>query len=110
MALWDAETQKWHEITYLRFLEELVLWKTSEGKFAAIGYQQFTTLWLAVPRAGPDPGSWHVQTVAGEDLVLTKDQPPTGQFSKGITVSWHGQPVTLPAAQIMSLYQVPAKK
>jgi hypothetical protein len=110
MAVWDAESQQWHEITYLRFLEELVLWKRSDGQFAAIGYEQFTTVWLAPPKVSPDPGSWHVQTAGGEDLVLTKGQPVSGKLSKGITANWRGQSLDLPSAQIMSIYQVPSKK
>jgi hypothetical protein len=110
VALLDSESQQWHEVNYLRFLEELVLWKKSDGKFAASGYPQFTTLWFAAPRTDPEPGSWHVQTVAGEDLVMTKGNPPNGQLSDGVTFNWRGQPMTIPATQIMSIYQVPVKK
>ena len=106
----DAKSQKWQDISYLRFLEELVLWKKADGKFAASGYSQFTTLWFAAPRVSPEPFSWHMQTVAGEDLVVTKGQPPDGLVSGSVTLNWRGQSVAVPAAQIMSIYQVPGKK
>jgi hypothetical protein len=110
LTLWDSEAQKWLDVKQLRLLEEVVLWQKQDSSFGAAGYQQFTSVWVASPRVGPEPGSWHVQTITGEDLVLTAGQPFTGQLTKAVTVQWRGQQLVLPATQIMSVYQVPGKK
>jgi hypothetical protein len=110
LTLWDSEAQQWLDVKYLRVLEEVVLWQKQDSSFGAAGYQQFTTVWVASPRVSPDPGSWHLQTMTGEDLVLTAGQAFTGQLTKTVTIHWRGQQLVLPSTQIMSIYQVPAKK
>ncbi len=108
-ALWNEEEQRWEDISYVRLLEEMVLWKTADGKFAATGYQRLPPLWLAAPAQTTTPGQWHVRTTQGEELVLTGGQPLTGQLSDAVNVVWQGTPLRLSAAEVVALFQMPRK-
>jgi hypothetical protein len=108
-VVWSAEDQRWEPITDLRLLEEVALWKKADGAFASAGYRKLPSIWFAPPQTAPVPGSWHVRTSLGEDLVLTRDQPFTGQLSESLRVIWQGQPLLLRAAEIVAVQRVTGK-
>jgi len=107
---WDADQKQWRDLTYVRLLEEIVLWKAADGVFAACAYRRLGPLWLAVPADGPRPASWHIRTVQGEELVLSEAAPFTGRLSQEISARWQGQPLRIPAADIVSISQVTGGK
>jgi hypothetical protein len=107
-ALWSEEEQNWQPVSYVRLLEELVMWKGPDGKFAAAGYQKVPPLWLAPPKAGPT-ASWCVRTTLGEVLVLTEGQSLAGRLSQEVNVTWQGEPLRLPAAEVVAIYRTAGK-
>jgi hypothetical protein len=106
VVVWDEDEKRWKDIGSVRFLEEVVLWKVGGEQFAARGYPKLTPLWLARPAAGPTPGSWHLRTIQGEDLVLAGAQTVSGQLSREVVATWQGQPLRVPAAEVAAIYQV----
>jgi hypothetical protein len=109
-ARWLPEEKRWQEISAVRFLEEVVLWKGELGRFESHGYRKVPPLWLSMPSAGPVVGSWHVRTVQGEDLVLAGPEALSGQMSRDLSAAWHGDTVRLPATEIIAIYQARAQK
>jgi hypothetical protein len=105
-VIWREEEGRWQEISGVRLLEEVVLWKGSGEQFESRGYRKLPPLWLAQPVAGPTPGSWHLRTIHGEDLVLTAPETMAGTLSKGLTATWQGRPLTVPAAEVAAVYRV----
>jgi hypothetical protein len=104
-VVWNAEDKRWQEISYVRFLEEIVLWKAGGDRFEACGYRKLTPLWVAAPAGGPVPGSWHLRTVQGEDLVLAGAGTLSGRLSREVSAVWQGRPVRIPAAEVVAIYQ-----
>jgi hypothetical protein len=102
---WDPDQKKWQELSHVRLLEEIVLWKDVGGSFDARSYRKLTPLWLTAPSATPRAGTWHVRTVHGEDLVLSGDPPFTGRLSQELSTHWQGQSLRIPAAEVVALYQ-----
>jgi hypothetical protein len=105
-AVWDADRREWQELSYVRLLEEIVLWKGGDGAFDARSYRKLSPLWLAAPQA-PQAGTWHVRTVHGEELVLSAGSPFTGRLSRELDATWQGQPLRILAAEVVAIYQVP---
>jgi hypothetical protein len=109
-AVWDEDERRWQPASYVRFLEEVVLWKGPGDEFEARGYRKLPPLWLAAPAKGPVAGSWHLRTVQGEDLVLADPEALAGTLSQGVSALWQGQPIRIPAAEVVSIYQARAKQ
>jgi hypothetical protein len=105
-VVWSEDEKRWREISYVRFLEEVVLWKAGGEHFEASGYRKLPPLWLAAPVAGPAPGSWHVRTIQGEDLVLAGAETIDGRLSREVRALWQGQPLRIPGAEVVAIYQV----
>jgi hypothetical protein len=105
-AVWDREQKQWLDLTYVRLLEEIVLWKGNDGTFDARPYRKLGPLWLTLPPEGPRAGTWHVRTIQGEELVLGA-APVTGRLSHELNATWQGQPLRIPAAEVVSIFQVP---
>jgi hypothetical protein len=108
-ALWSDEGREWKSVTYVRLLEEVVLWKDGDGKFASAGYPKLPPLWFTAPLLKPQPGTWHVRGFHGEDLVLGKGQPLMGRLSEGLRAMWQGQEIRVPASELAAVYQVTKK-
>jgi hypothetical protein len=106
VVVWDEEEKRWQEIGNVRFLEEVVLWKVGGEQFGARGYPKLAPLWLARPVAGPTPGSWHLRTIQGEDLVLAGAETVTGSLTREVSAIWQGQPLRVPATEVAAIYQV----
>jgi hypothetical protein len=77
-----------------------------DGREVETAYAKLPPLWLAPP-AAPVPGSWHVRTIRGEDIVLGSPESLSGRLSRGLGAAWQGQPLRLTADDIAVLYQVP---
>lgn len=107
-AVWSPGEQRWQAISSLRLLEEVVLWQNADGKFSASGYARLRSLRLA-PAAKAAPGVWRVRTIHGEDLVLPSTEALTGRLSSALSATWQGQPLRIPAAEIVALYQSGSK-
>jgi hypothetical protein len=105
-VIWDEEEKRWQDISAVRFLEEVVLWKAAGDQFAARGYRKLPPLWLSAPTAAPAPGSWHLRTIQGEDLVLAGAETIAGKLSREVNAIWQGQPLRVPAADLIAIYQV----
>lgn len=108
-SIWDADERKWQEISYVRFLEEVVLWKNEAGEFASSGYEKLPPLWLSEPKTKLEAGSWHVVTAEGEDLVLPGGSSISAHLSENLRAVWQGQPIMIPARDISAIYHVAGK-
>jgi hypothetical protein len=106
-AVWDADQKQWQDLSYVRLLEEIVLWKGADGTFDSRPYRKLGPLWLAAPALRPRAGSWHVRTVQGEDLVLNTTAGLTGRLSQELNAMWQGQTLRIPAAEVVAIFQVP---
>jgi hypothetical protein len=104
---WDPEQKQWYDLSYVRLLEEIALWKGPDGAFEARPYRKLAPLWLAAPAQQQQPGTWHVSTVQGEDLVLGSNEPFTGRLSQELNAVWQGQPLRIPAADVVAIFQSP---
>jgi hypothetical protein len=104
---WDPEQKQWHDLGYVTLLEEIALWKGPDGAFDARPYRKLAPLWLAAPAEGIRPGTWHISTVQGEDLVLGSAEPFTGKLSQELHAVWQGQPLRISATDIVAIYQTP---
>src|SRR5262249_46627698 len=105
-AVWDPDQKQWQDLTYVRLLEEIALWKGTDGIFRARPYRKLGPLWLAAPAETPPAGTWRVRTVQGEDLILNTAAPFTGRLSQELNAVWQGQPLRLPAADIAAIVRV----
>jgi hypothetical protein len=105
-ALWDADRKRWQDLSYVRLLEEVALWKGTDGAQGALPYRKLSPLWLASPGETPS-GRWHVRTVQGEELVLSATGQMSGRLSQGLSALWQGQPLRIPAAEVGAIFQVP---
>ena len=103
-AAWDPEEQQWKPITFSRLLEELVMWKTTDGSFEASGYAKLPPIRM---KSSPKikPGLWHIRTTTHEDLVLSADQAPIGSLTEPLQVNWHGRNLTIPVADLVTIYR-----
>jgi hypothetical protein len=106
-AVWNADEGRWQNVSDVRLLEEVVLWKGERGQDEARGYRKLPPLWLTAPGKGPTPGSWRLRTRRGEDLVLAGPQTISGTLSKEVRVLWQGQPLTVPASELAAIYRIP---
>ncbi len=102
--VWDANYGKWQSISNVRFLEELVLWKDAEQKFAASGYRKLPPLWVQAPPAVKEE-TWRVVTKNGEALILSPGTFPSGNASKELSISWRKQTIRIPSEEISSVYR-----
>ena len=95
-------------MSHVRLLELIVLWTDAAGNFDSRPYNRLGLLWLATPAEAGRPGVWHVRTVQGEDLVLSSTPPFTGRLSQELNAFWQGQPLHIPSAEVVSVFQVSA--
>jgi hypothetical protein len=107
-VLWDADQKRWQDLSYVRLLEEIALWEGADGSKGAAPYRKLSPLWLAPPGKA-QPGSWHVRTVHGEDLVLSPAGQLTGRLSQELNAVWQGQPLRIPAAELAAIFRVPGR-
>jgi hypothetical protein len=105
-VLWNEEEKRWQEVSHVRFLEEVVLWKAGADQPAARAYGKLPPLWLATPAPGAAPGTWRLRTVQGEDLILAGVETVAGKLSREVSVVWQGRPVRISAAEVVAIYQV----
>jgi hypothetical protein len=108
-VLWLEDQKRWQEITSVRFLEEVILWKVGERPDSH-GYRKLPPLWLSAPAAAPAVGTWRLRTAQGDDLVLAGPETISGRLSREVTAMWQGQPVRIGAAEIGSIYRVEKTK
>lgn len=103
VQIWNSEQNRWQEITGVRFLEEIVLWKKND-EFEAAPYQRLPAL-----RFTPEPlqpvGTWRVITEDRDDLVLQNPQQLRGRLSQGISAAWQDRPVQLMRTEMRFLVQ-----
>ncbi len=103
--LWPL-TQEWASYSRVEFLDDGMILTDRMGKHE-VGYRDLSWLWLAPPPPQAVPGSWHVRTRQGEDLVIGPPAQVLGKMSQEITMPWQGQALRLSAAEVAALYQVP---
>jgi hypothetical protein len=79
------------------------------GQKESHSYFELTPLLLRQPPTAGGPGSWHLRTSRGEDIVLTPSEPPrlTGRLSREVITTWEGKELKVPAEEIVSVYRVP---
>src|SRR5260370_33281193 len=84
-VVWDVDQKRWQDLSYVRLLEEIVLWKGADGVQGSAPYRKLIPLWLASPGETPPAGSRHVRTGHGGDLVLSPGGPPPGRRAQSGT-------------------------
>jgi hypothetical protein len=104
-VVWNEDEKRWQNVSAVRFLEEVVLWKGEGDQLESSGYRKLPPLWLAARAKGPVPGSWHLRTAQGEDLVLAGVDTISGTLSQGVSARWQGQPLQVPPADVVAIYQ-----
>lgn len=110
----DASRQTiWKVIGDTKFSEKKVEWTFPGEQGAATQrvqalYPELPPL-LLKPAAPPAPGSWHIRTRIGEELLIGPADPPrmTGSLLRGVQVLWQGKEVSIAAADIAMIYRVP---
>jgi len=102
--VWNSEQSRWHEISDVRFLEEIVIWKLN-GEFQAAPYAKLPMLRFSggTPMAS---ASWRVLTEEGDELGLQTPMQFRGRLSQGLTAAWQNQPVQLMRSEMRFLVQV----
>ncbi len=126
-VLWPAAGQKlpaicrvredrqveWRPIEQVQLEENGVSWVPGATQGTAprqkSAYHEVEPLLLRRPTNAGGPGSWHLRTSTGEDVVLSAGELPrlAGSLSRELTTSWDGKELKLPAAEVLSLYRVP---
>jgi hypothetical protein len=105
ILLWDPGMKRWREVGEVKLKEETLTWKETDGRDGEAAYAKLPPLWLAAP-AAPAPGTWHIRTTLGEDIVLGNSETFAGRLSKEFTAVWQGQPLRVAAAEVAVVYQV----
>ncbi|MGF1579966.1 MAG: hypothetical protein ACFCD0_11445 [Gemmataceae bacterium] len=105
----NEETKAWESVSYVRPLEEVVIWKSDKGEFRSSGYRRLPPLWLGTKKVNPMKGKahWRIQTSSTELLSVAQDSKISGELSKGLTITWRGKTIELDPDEIVSLTKWP---
>jgi hypothetical protein len=107
--MWDGKKRAWEHAIDAKLSEDDVQWKrTIGGDPLRASYFTIGQLVLRKP-ADPLPGSWHVRTVQGDDIVLSAAEPPalSGRLSKELTTVWEKAPLKIAGQDLVAIYRVP---
>lgn len=105
--VWDPDKKVWQAASNLTWMPDGVQYTTPDGRYTRT-FQNLPMLWLARPNPEPDT-SWRLRTVQGEEIILsTKNLPAVaGRLSKELAVTWQGDGLRIPLADLVSIYRVP---
>lgn len=99
--IWKNEQNRWQDITDVRFLEEIVIWKEN-GEFQSAPYHRLPMLRFA-GEADVAGTNWRAVTEDGDELVLQSAAQLRGRLSQGLSATWQGRSLQLMRSELRFL-------
>jgi hypothetical protein len=109
-VVWTDPKKAWQGVIDVRLTRENVSWQTTVGgERLTFPYFNPTQLVLRRSPAEATPGSWHIRTVQGDDIVLSLRDPPqlSGRMSQEVATVWEQTPLKITGADLSAVYRVP---